>query len=104
MVKDSEPMDPFSLGACGVPEHTSGDTIVYLPDKKIVFGGDLLVTNRPDTGIHMEKNGSTAGWIENAKSILGLDADTYLTGYRDMVAKADVQKKLELIQGKYGKN
>src|SRR5438874_4385003 len=36
--------------------HTSGDTIVYLPDEKIVFGGDLLVTNRPDTLIHLEKN------------------------------------------------
>src|SRR5579883_570485 len=31
------------------PGHTSGDTVVYLPNEKIVFGGDLLVTNRPDT-------------------------------------------------------
>jgi cyclase len=85
------------------PGHTSGDTIVYLPDEKIVFGGDLLVTNRPDTGIHMEKNGSAAGWIENAKGMLGLNADTYLTGHGDMMTKADVQKKLDLIQGKYDK-
>lgn len=85
------------------PAHTSGDTIVYLPDDKVVFGGDLLVTNRPDTGIHMEKNGSAAGWIENAKGMLKLDADTYLTGHGDMMTKADVQKKLDLIQGKYDK-
>ena len=45
------------------PGHTSGDTVVYLPDEKIVFGGDLLVTNRPDTAIHMEKNGSAA-WLD----------------------------------------
>ena len=83
--------------------HTSGDTIVYLPDQKIVFGGDLLVTNRPDTGIHMEKNGSAAGWIKNAKGMIGLNADTYLTGHGDMMTKADVQKKLDLIQGKYDK-
>ena len=83
------------------PGHTSGDTIVYLPDEKIVFGGDLLVTNRPDTSIHMEKNGSAAGWIENAKGMLGLDADTYLTGHGEMMTKADVQKKLDLIQDKY---
>jgi len=85
------------------PAHTSGDTIVYLPDQKIVFGGDLLVTNRPDTGIHLEKNGSAAGWILNAKGILGLDADTYLTGHGNMMTKADVQKKLDLIQDKYNK-
>lgn len=83
--------------------HTSGDTVVYLPDEKIVFGGDLLVTNRPDTGIHEEKNGSAAGWIENAKGMIALDADTYLTGHGDMMTKADVQKKLDLIQGKYNK-
>jgi cyclase len=83
--------------------HTSGDTIVYLPDEKIVFGGDLLVTNRPDTLIHLEKNGSAAGWIENAKGMVGLDADTYLTGHGEMMTKADVQKKLALIQDKYNK-
>ena len=83
--------------------HTSGDTIVYLPDEKIVFGGDLLVTNRPDTLIHLEKNGSAAGWIENAKGMVGLNADTYLTGHGEMMTKADVQKKLALIQDKYNK-
>jgi len=83
--------------------HTSGDTIVYLPNEKIVFGGDLLVANRPDTLIHLEKNGSAAGWIENAKGMVGLNADTYLTGHGDMMSKADVQKKLDFIQDKYNK-
>jgi cyclase len=85
------------------PGHTNGDTVVYLPKEKIVFGGDLLVTNRPDTNIHAEKNGTAAGWIENAKGILSLNADTYLTGHGDMMTKADVQKKLALIQDKYNK-
>jgi cyclase len=51
----------------------------------------------------MEKNGSAAGWIENAKGMIGLDADIYLTGHGDMMTKADVQKKLDLIQDKYNK-
>jgi cyclase len=85
------------------PGHTSGDTVVYLPDEKIVFGGDLLVTNRPDTNIHADKNGSAAGWIENAKGMLKLNSDTYLTGHGDMMTKADVQKKLDFIQDKYDK-
>jgi glyoxylase-like metal-dependent hydrolase (beta-lactamase superfamily II) len=87
------------------PGHTSGDTVMYLPDQKVVFGGDLLTTNRRDndTGIHLEKNGSAAGWIVNAKGMIGLDADIYLTGHGDMMTKAYVQKKLDLIQDKYNK-
>jgi len=85
--------------------HTSGDTIVYLPDEKIVFGGDLLAgaPDRAETLIHLEKHGSTAGWIENVKGMLGLEADTYLTGHGNMMTKAEVQKKLGLIQDKYNK-
>src|SRR4029077_6883962 len=47
------------------PAQTCGDPVVYLPDQKIVLGGDLLVTTRPDTLIHSEKRGSAAGWIES---------------------------------------
>jgi len=85
------------------PGHTSGDTVIYLPDQKIVFGGDLLTTDRPDIRIHLEKNGSTAGWIENTKGLIGLNADIYLTGHGDRMTKADVQNKLDLIQDKYNK-
>lgn len=87
------------------PGHTSGDTVVYLPDEKIVFGGDLLAgaPDRAETRIHVEKQGSAAGWIENVKGMLGLDADTYLTGHGEMMTKAEVQKKLDLIQDKYNK-
>ena len=35
--------------------------------------------------------------------MLGLNADTYLTGHGEMMTKADVQKKLDLIQDKYNK-
>jgi len=83
------------------PGHTSGDLVVYLPDQKIVFGGDLLVTNRPDTLIHVEKNGSAAGWIENVKGMLALEADAYVTGHGDLMTKDDVRKKLAFIQDKY---
>ena len=85
------------------PAHTSGDLIVYFPEQKIVFGGDLLVTNRPDTNIHAEKHGSAAGWIENVKGMLALDADTYVTGHGDLMTKDDVKKKLAFIQDKWDK-
>ena len=78
------------------PAHTSGDLIVYLPAQKIVSTGDLVVTNRADDNpnIHFEKNGSTAGWLANVKGMIGLDADTYVTGHGDLLTKADLQRKL----------
>jgi glyoxylase-like metal-dependent hydrolase (beta-lactamase superfamily II) len=83
------------------PGHTDGDAVVYLPNEKVVFAGDLLVNTHPEPLIHTEKNGSAAGWIQNAKGILSLDADTYLTGHGTIMTKADVQKKLDLVQDKY---
>jgi cyclase len=83
--------------------HTGGDAVVYLPDQKIVFGGDQLTTGMPDIRIKLDKNGSTAGWIENMKGMIGLDADIYVTGHGDLLTKADVQKKLDLVGGKYEK-
>jgi glyoxylase-like metal-dependent hydrolase (beta-lactamase superfamily II) len=81
--------------------HTSGDTVVYLPDEKIVFAGDLLVNTRPDPLIHTEKKGSATGWIANARGMLALDADTYVTGHGTLMSKADVQSKLDYVQGRY---
>ncbi len=85
------------------PAHTSGDLIVYFPDQKVVFGGDLLVTNRPDTNIHVDKHGSAAGWMENVRGMIALDADTYVTGHGDLMTKDDVKKKLAFIQDKWDK-
>ncbi|HEV3217575.1 MAG TPA: MBL fold metallo-hydrolase, partial [Vicinamibacterales bacterium] len=78
------------------PAHTSGDLVVYLPDQKIAATGDIIVTNRADDNpnIHQEKHGSTAGWLTNAKGIVGLNADTYVPGHGDLVTKADIQRKL----------
>ena len=78
------------------PAHTSGDLIVYQPGQKIVSTGDIVVTNRADDNpnIHFEKNGSTEGWLANVKGMIGLNADTYVTGHGDLLTKADLQRKL----------
>lgn len=83
------------------PGHTSSDAVIFLPDEKFVFAGDLLVNTRPDPLIHTEKSGSALGWIENAKGMLGLDADTYLTGHGSVMSRADVRKKLDYVQERY---
>jgi len=81
------------------PAHTSGDLIVYQPDNKIVSTGDIVVTNRADDNpnIHFEKNGSTEGWLENVKGMIGLNAETYVTGHGDLLTKADLQRKVAAV-------
>jgi cyclase len=84
------------------PAHTSGDLIIYFPDQRVVFGGDLLVTNH-EIRINVEKQGSVEGWIENVKGMLALDAETYVTGHGDLMTKDDVKKKLVFIQDTWDK-
>lgn len=81
------------------PAHTSGDLVVYSPENKIVSTGDIVVTNRADDNpnIHMDKNGSVEGWMANVKGMIGLNAETYVTGHGDILAKADLQRKLAAV-------
>jgi cyclase len=76
------------------PAHTSGDLVVYLPDQKVVFTGDIVATQRPLPLIHLEKNGTSAGWIETMKGLVALDADTFVPGHGDLQTKADLRKRL----------
>ena len=83
-----------------VPAHTSGDMVVYLPDQKVVFTGDIVATQTPYPRIHMEKNGSSEGWITTMKGVLALNADTFVPGHGDLQTKADLQKRLADAQAR----
>lgn len=85
------------------PAHTSGDLIVYLPAEKIVFTGDVISTTLPDPLIHLEKNGSSEGWITTVKGIVALDSDQFVEGHGDLLAKAAVQKRLADAEAKRAK-
>jgi glyoxylase-like metal-dependent hydrolase (beta-lactamase superfamily II) len=76
------------------PAHTSGDLMVYLPQQKIVFTGDIVATQNPYPLIHLEKNGSSEGWITTMKGLIALNAETYVPGHGDLQMKADLQKRL----------
>jgi cyclase len=76
------------------PGHTSGDLIVYLPDQKIVFTGDILTMQVPLPLVHREKHGSADGIIANLKGIAALNVETYVPGHGDPQTKATVEKRL----------
>jgi glyoxylase-like metal-dependent hydrolase (beta-lactamase superfamily II) len=84
------------------PAHTSGDLVVYLPKQKIVFTGDII-TNRPDPLIHLQKNGSSEGWIETATGLAALNADTFVPGHGGPETKEEVQEYIAHAKAKRDK-
>jgi len=85
------------------PAHTSGDLAVYLPDQKMVFTGDLVATNIPDPLIHLQKHGTSQGWIDFVSALVKLDADTYVPGHGDVQTRAQVEARLKNAEMKRAK-
>ncbi len=84
------------------PAHTSGDLVVYLPDQKIAFVGDLLFVGR-DPLIHRQKGGTSFGLVQVLQKMLALDADTFLSGHADPLTKTDIRTLLTSIEDKQTK-
>lgn len=85
-----------------VPAHTSGDTVMILPDQKIVFGGDLVDLTQFAL-VHALKGGSTEGWITSIKAILAIDADTFVSGHGGLETKATLKERLAAVEERSAK-
>jgi len=81
------------------PAHTSGDIVVFLPDRKVAFVGDLVFLGR-DPLIHRQKGGNSSGLIKNLKAILDLGADKYISGHNDTLSRSDVESAMRTLQEK----
>jgi glyoxylase-like metal-dependent hydrolase (beta-lactamase superfamily II) len=81
------------------PAHTSGDLVVFLPDQRIAFLGDLAFIGR-DPLVHRQKGGTSLGLVQALKKILALDADTFISGHNDPLTKSDLQTLLTSIEEK----
>jgi glyoxylase-like metal-dependent hydrolase (beta-lactamase superfamily II) len=79
--------------------HTSGDTVVYFPDEKLVSLGDEFTATGPNCDYPM--GGSILGWSKSLAQVLKLDFDTAIPGHgNDPLTKADVttfQKRMDAI-------
>jgi cyclase len=86
------------------PAHTSGDLVVYLPDQKIAFVGDLTV-GMPYPRVHLEDKGSSAGLIESLKGLVAVDADRFVRGHFDppVQTKAEVEMILAATAERWAK-
>jgi len=80
------------------PAHTSGDLAIYFPDYKVISSGDLIGNGDPT--LHLEKNGSSQGWIRFISTLVDLDADTYVLGHADVATREQVRRILANAEAK----
>jgi cyclase len=62
----------------GTPAHTTNDSIIHIPERSVVFTGDLLFNG----GTPFALQGSVSGWIEVLQTVLRpLGAQTLVPGH-----------------------
>jgi cyclase len=84
------------------PAHTSGDSLVFFPARKLAFVGDLVFIGR-DPLIHRYKGGSSTGLIRTLQSLLVLNAEQYVPGHGAIVSKKEIEAELKSLQEKQEK-
>jgi cyclase len=68
------------------PAHTSGDTIVHVPDAHTVYTGDILFIG----GTPIVWAGPLSNWVAACDLMLGLDVDTVVPGHGPLTDKAGI--------------
>ena len=63
------------------PSHTGGSSIVYVPDSKTLFAGDILFTNyHPNM-----RDGDIQGWVKALDLIASMDVTNIIPGHGPLV-------------------
>jgi glyoxylase-like metal-dependent hydrolase (beta-lactamase superfamily II) len=70
--------------------HTSGDTVVYFPDLRVVALSDTVTTGKTGPLIDYAGGGSATDWTNVLTGVLSLDFDAAIPGNGDVLTKADV--------------
>jgi cyclase len=71
--------------------HTSGDSIVYYPDLKVVAVSDAVTTGTTGPLIDYPGGGSALEWKQVLDTVLKLDFDTAIPGNGPVLPKADMR-------------
>jgi len=70
--------------------HTGGDVVVFLPEERIVFTGDLMVPSLPYMGdAHVDE------WPDALEALKGLDFDQILPGHGPII---EGKERIDMLQ------
>jgi cyclase len=68
------------------PSHTGGSSLVYVPDSKTLFAGDILFTNyHPNM-----RDGDIQGWVKALALIASMDVANIIPGHGPLSTEKDV--------------
>lgn len=79
------------------PAHTTNDIVAWIPDKKLLFSGDVVFNG----GAPFALAGSIGGWLDALDVIRGLGAETIVPGHGAICGPAvidDIGAYLRLVQ------
>ncbi|MFW9876334.1 MAG: MBL fold metallo-hydrolase [Candidatus Thorarchaeota archaeon] len=74
--------------------HTNGDVIVYIPEEKILFAGDLLFA-RSDPWLG---SGDPEGWLSVIEELLTLDFKVTIPGHGKLASKEEFSLERQYIK------
>ena len=77
----------------GKPAHTVGDAMLYLPDSKVLFAGDILFHGVVPAGFQ----GHIGKWIEVLNGVLAMDVSVIVPGHGPVCTKAEVAETLSCL-------
>ena len=69
------------------PAHTKGDVVVYVPEDKTVFAGDILFME----GHPIVWDGPVQNWIDACDLMLSWDVETVVPGHGKITDKSGIQ-------------
>ncbi|MGV8073018.1 MAG: MBL fold metallo-hydrolase [Syntrophobacteraceae bacterium] len=73
--------------------HTTGDTLVYLPDKKVLFAGDILFTNyHPALA-----EGNIEEWCKELDELHAVNAEVIIPGHGPLSGKKDLDEMKQYL-------
>jgi glyoxylase-like metal-dependent hydrolase (beta-lactamase superfamily II) len=76
------------------PAHTLGDTVVYLPDERVLFAGDLLFKDAHP----LIWQGPVSNWIGACHILLDLDVDTVVPGHGPLTDLSGIRETLGYLE------
>ena len=79
------------------PAHTTNDVVAWIPDRKLLFSGDVIFNG----GTPFALGGSVAGWLEALGRIEALGAETIVPGHGEVCGPGvidEVREYLHFIQ------
>ena len=77
--------------------HTPGDMMVYLPDDRVLLGGDILV----NTTTPVMRDANVRNWIGALAKARDFEAVTIVPGHGPLMTMEDVAKLHKLLAGFY---